>query len=130
MPDSCNPMDSSPPDFSLHEISKARIIEWVAIYFSRRTCWPRVTHRSPALQAESLLSEPTGKPLKFICSHKNSRNTKANLRKKNKVVGITFPDFRQYCSYNNQNNVILHKNRHMDQSNRIENIKINLYTYG
>ena len=26
----CNPMDYSPPGFSVHEISQARILEWVA----------------------------------------------------------------------------------------------------
>ena len=27
----CNPMDCSPPGFSVHEIFQARILEWVAI---------------------------------------------------------------------------------------------------
>ena len=31
----CNPMDCSTPVFSLHGISQARILEWVAIPFSR-----------------------------------------------------------------------------------------------
>ena len=31
----CNPMDCSLPDSSVHEISQARIQEWVAISFSR-----------------------------------------------------------------------------------------------
>ena len=30
-----NPMDCSPPGFSVHEIFQARILEWVAIPFSR-----------------------------------------------------------------------------------------------
>ena len=30
----CNPMYCSPPDFSLHEISQARILEWAAISLS------------------------------------------------------------------------------------------------
>ena len=29
--DSCNPMDCSPPGFSVHEIFQARILEWVAM---------------------------------------------------------------------------------------------------
>ena len=35
--DSClkNPMDSSPPDSSVHEILQARILEWVALPFFR-----------------------------------------------------------------------------------------------
>ena len=32
----CDPMDCSPPGFSVHGISQARILEWVAISFSRR----------------------------------------------------------------------------------------------
>ena len=31
----CNPMDYSPPDSSVHGILQARILEWVAIPFSR-----------------------------------------------------------------------------------------------
>ena len=33
--DSCDPMDCSPLGSSVHEISQARILEWVAISFSR-----------------------------------------------------------------------------------------------
>ena len=31
----CDPMDSSPPGSSVHGILQARILEWVAISFSR-----------------------------------------------------------------------------------------------
>ena len=31
----CNPKDCSPPDSSVHRISQTRILEWVAISFSR-----------------------------------------------------------------------------------------------
>ena len=31
----CNPMDCSPPDSSIHGIFQARVLEWVAISFSR-----------------------------------------------------------------------------------------------
>ena len=34
-------MDYSPPGSSVHGISQARILEWVAISFSRRSSWPR-----------------------------------------------------------------------------------------
>ena len=38
----CNPMDCSPPGSSVH-----RILEWVAIFLSRGSSWPRVwTHTS------------------------------------------------------------------------------------
>ena len=37
----CNPMCYSPPGNSVHGISQARILEWVAISFSRVSSWPR-----------------------------------------------------------------------------------------
>ena len=37
----CNPMDSSPLGSSGHGILQARILEWVAIPFSRESSWPR-----------------------------------------------------------------------------------------
>ena len=59
----CNCMDCSPPDFSVHEILKARILEWVAIPFSRRSAQPRDQPGSPSLQTDSSPSEPPGKPV-------------------------------------------------------------------
>ena len=38
---SCDPMDCSLPDSSVHGISQARILEWVAISFSRGSAQPR-----------------------------------------------------------------------------------------
>ena len=37
----CNPMDCSLPGSSIHGILQARILEWVATAFSRRSSWPR-----------------------------------------------------------------------------------------
>ena len=37
----CNPMDCSPSGSSIHGISQARILEWVAIFFSRGSSEPR-----------------------------------------------------------------------------------------
>ena len=37
----CNPVDYSPPGSSVHGIFQARILEWVAISFSRGSSWPR-----------------------------------------------------------------------------------------
>ena len=39
--DSCNTMDCSPPGSSVHGTLRARILEWVAISFSRESSWPR-----------------------------------------------------------------------------------------
>ena len=54
-----DPMDGSPPGSSIHGILQARIQEWVAIPSSRGSSQPR----SPTLQADSLLSEPSGKTM-------------------------------------------------------------------
>ena len=40
-PTLCNPMDSSPPGSSVHGIFQARVLEWVAIAFSRGFSPPR-----------------------------------------------------------------------------------------
>ena len=37
----CNPMDCSPAGSFVRGISQARILEWVAISFLRRSSWPR-----------------------------------------------------------------------------------------
>ena len=40
-PTLCNPMDYNPPVSSVHGIFQARILEWVAISFSRESSPPR-----------------------------------------------------------------------------------------
>ena len=40
-PTLCDPMDCNLPGSSVHGIFQARILEWVAISFSRRSSWPR-----------------------------------------------------------------------------------------
>ena len=37
----CNPIDCSPPGSSIHGILQARILEWIAIPFSKRSHLPR-----------------------------------------------------------------------------------------
>ena len=49
----------SPPGSSVHGISQARILEWFAISFSRRSSWPK----DPALAGRFLTVEPPGKPV-------------------------------------------------------------------
>ena len=55
----CDPMGCIPPGSSVHGILQALIVGWVAISFSRGSSQPEP--RSPALQMESLPSEPLGK---------------------------------------------------------------------
>ena len=37
----CDPVDCSPPGSSVHGVSRARILEWVVISFSRGSSWSR-----------------------------------------------------------------------------------------
>ena len=64
------------PGFSLHGIFQARVLEWVAITFSRGSSWPRdrtqvswIEPRSSTLQAVALPFEPFG-----TCFMKHSWN--------------------------------------------------------
>ena len=63
----CDPVDYSPPGSSVHGILQARILECVAISFSRDFLLPDpgIKPRSPTLQADALTSEPPGKPYTF-----------------------------------------------------------------
>ena len=45
----CDLVDCSPPGFSVHEILQARILEWLAVPFSRGSSQPRF----PVLQEDS-----------------------------------------------------------------------------
>ena len=60
-PTLCNPMDCSPPGSSVHGLLQARILEWVAMPFSKDLLNPGIEPRSPALQADSFQSEASGK---------------------------------------------------------------------
>ena len=62
----CDPIDCSTPGSSIHGIFQARILEWVAISFSRGSFQPRGWTQISALQADSLPSEPPRKPYLLI----------------------------------------------------------------
>ena len=57
-----DPVDCSPPGSSVYGIFQARILEWIAISFSRDLLNPGIEPRSSAMWADSLLSESPGKP--------------------------------------------------------------------
>ena len=61
-PTLCDPVDCSPPGSSVHGILQARILEWVAISFSRGSSRPRDRTQVSGIAGRSLTSEPPGKP--------------------------------------------------------------------
>ena len=62
-PTLCDSMDCSPPDSSVHGILQVRILEWVAFPPPGDLPNSGIKPRFPALQANSLPSEPPGKPV-------------------------------------------------------------------
>ena len=94
-PTLCDPVDCSPPGSSIHGILQARILEWVAISFSRGSSLtqgsnPGIELRSPALQADALTSEPPGKPFSYHASP-NSSLTPAVLLHTSRPLQTQFP---------------------------------------
>ena len=64
-----DPMDCSLPGSSVHGISQARILEWVAISFSRGSSQPRDPTGSPASQSDCLLSDQPEKSIRHLGTH-------------------------------------------------------------
>ena len=67
----CEPMDCSPPGFSVHGILQARIVEWIAFPSPEDHPDLEIEPGSLALQADSLPSELQEKFTVFLVKEKH-----------------------------------------------------------
>ena len=71
-----DPMDCSPPGFSIHGIFQARILEWIAIAFSRESFQPRdqaCASRVSWITGRLFTAEPLGKPNSTVFQFKKKK---------------------------------------------------------
>ena len=68
MSDSCDPINCSPPGTSVHGMGFSRQEYWSGLPFPSPWVLPDtgIKPRSPVLQADTLLTEPPGKPQRVV----------------------------------------------------------------
>ena len=99
----CNPMNYSPPGFSVHGVSQARILEWVAIPFSRGSSRLRDRTQVSRVAGGFFTTEPDSLPFKMCvgmlafyfsmesCKITRFQKVKYNQEKELKAGIHTFP---------------------------------------
>ena len=72
----CDPMDCSLQCSSVHGVFQARVLEWVAISFSRGSSQPSDQTWVSCMQSDTLPSKPPGKHIPWIKSSKGETISK------------------------------------------------------
>ena len=76
----CYPVDCSPPGSSVHGISQARVLEWVAIPFSKGSFQPRDQTLISCLVGRFFTTESPGKPITSLIRVKCKSSVKIKIK--------------------------------------------------
>ena len=96
-PTLCDPVDCSLPGSSVHGIFQARILDWVAIPFSRGSSWLRDWTQVSWIAGRFLAAESSGKPCSIINHPKYLKDWKSKNYIYQSPLTLIFQMWYRFC---------------------------------